>query len=382
SGFLHLGGLRTALYNYLFAKSHNGKFILRIEDTDTARTIPESIEGIQNDLQWLSLTPDESPNNGGSFGPYVQSERAHLYQKYAEELLQKNSAYKCFCSLDRLRDLRKASLSYDNKCRSLTPEQVEILMKKNVHYCIRLKEKKEDHLNDLIFGARKINVPHGEGDPVIVKTCGLPTYHFANVIDDHLMQISHVFRGDEWLSSVAKHLQLYRCLNWTPPSFGHLPQILNPDGSKLSKRQEGLHVHSLREEGFSPEAILNFVKLSGGGFADIDHEKMFSLTQLVQKVWLEHVYMVWLEYVQRVWLEYVYKVWLEYVHKVWLEYVHKVWLGYVYKVWLEYVHKVWLGYVHKVWLEYVQRVWLEYVYKVWLEYVHKVWLRYVYKVWL
>ncbi|KAB7506443.1 putative glutamate--tRNA ligase, mitochondrial [Armadillidium nasatum] len=181
-------------------------------------------------------------------------------------------------------------MPYDNKCRNLSLEEIARFEKENVPFCVRLKMKKEViHLNDLVYGKREFKPVEQEGDFVILKTDGMPTYHFANVVDDHLMKITHVLRGSEWLPSIPKHLQLYRCFDWDPPIFAHLPTILNTDGTKLSKRQKDLHVKHFQQEGYSPEAILNIIKLSGGGFANYEYDKLSTMEELINQFEMERV---------------------------------------------------------------------------------------------
>ncbi|XP_050421432.1 probable glutamate--tRNA ligase, mitochondrial [Adelges cooleyi] len=273
TGNLHLGGFRTALYNYLFAKSKGGKYILRIEDTDRSRVVNGAIDQLQEDLKWLGIEFDEGPKIGGSFGPYIQSERLSNYKLAAQELLNKGYAYKCYCTEKRLDLLRRDAIRtrriprYDNKCRSLDAEEIE--QKKNMNFVIRFKLDQDDgHFHDLVYRNVTRNVAAVEGDPVIVKSDGFPTYHLANVVDDHNMQITHVLRGVEWQPSTSKHILLYKAFGWTPPNFAHLPLLMNIDGTKLSKRQNDITISSYRHKGIYPEALLNFVVSCGGGFSD------------------------------------------------------------------------------------------------------------------
>ncbi|XP_041974219.1 probable glutamate--tRNA ligase, mitochondrial [Aricia agestis] len=273
TGYLHLGGLRTALYNHLFAKSRNGIFILRIEDTDQTRKVEGSVAALIGDLNWAGIECHEGPNNAGPFGPYVQSERLHIYQEHIQKLLDNGSAYKCFCTDRRLNILRRDAIKrhqipkYDNKCRSLSNEEVKAKIKSGTPYCVRFKLLSDcQSFEDMIFGGIAYDVSLNEGDPVLMKSDGFPTYHFANVVDDHLMQISHVLRGVEWQISTTKHLLLYRAFGWTPPQFGHLPLIVNADGTKLSKRQSDVRVEDYRNKGVYPLALVNYITMAGGGF--------------------------------------------------------------------------------------------------------------------
>jgi len=262
------------LFNYLFAKARNGKFILRIEDTDQTRLVDGAIEQLCKDLEWVALVPDEGPlHYGGDYGPYIQSQRLEIYQKYTNKLLDSGHAYHCFCSERRLELLRKEALKaqqnpkYDNRCRHLTPGQVAEKIAKNDRYCIRFKlSDRGEAYNDLINGNFVYYVAQHEGDPIILKSDGFPTYHFANVVDDHLMRITHVLRGIEWQISTPKHLMLYRALGWSPPEFGHLPLIMNSDGSKLSKRQNDIKLEFYRNKGVFPQALINYITQAGGGF--------------------------------------------------------------------------------------------------------------------
>ncbi|CAH0722987.1 unnamed protein product, partial [Brenthis ino] len=273
TGYLHLGGLRTALYNYLFTKSRQGVFILRIEDTDQTRKVEGSVEALINDLEWAGIEYNEGPGKGGQSGPYIQSERLNIYQEYIQKLLDNGSAYKCFCTERRLNILRRDAIrhqripKYDNKCRSLSNSFIKEKIKAGTPYCIRFKLSSDcQSFEDLIFGGIAYDVSLNEGDPVLMKGDGYPTYHFANVVDDHLMGITHVLRGVEWQISTTKHLLIYRAFGWTPPEFGHLPLIVNADGTKLSKRQSDVKVEDYRTKGIYPLALVNYITLSGGGF--------------------------------------------------------------------------------------------------------------------
>uniref|UniRef100_A0A8C6U3D0 Nondiscriminating glutamyl-tRNA synthetase EARS2, mitochondrial n=1 Tax=Neogobius melanostomus TaxID=47308 RepID=A0A8C6U3D0_9GOBI len=260
TGFLHLGGLRTALYNYLFAKKYGGTFILRLEDTDQSRLVLGAAQAIEDMLDWAGIPPDESPQRGGPVGPYLQSQRLKLYSSTAQRLVQSGHAYYCFCTPQRLQLLKKEALlsgqtpRYDNRCRHLQAAHVEQ----------RLEGAEPFH--DLVFGWTRHEVAQVEGDPVILKADGFPTYHLANIVDDHHMGVSHVLRGSEWLISTSKHLLLYRALGWTPPAFAHLPLLMNKDGSKLSKRQGDIFIQRFRTEGVLPEALLDITTNCGSGF--------------------------------------------------------------------------------------------------------------------
>ncbi|XP_029360995.1 nondiscriminating glutamyl-tRNA synthetase EARS2, mitochondrial [Echeneis naucrates] len=273
TGFLHLGGLRTALYNYIFAKRYGGAFILRLEDTDQSRLVPGAAESIEDMLEWAGVPPDESPRRGGPAGPYLQSQRLDLYSQTAQQLVETGHAYYCFCSPQRLELLKKEALRsgqtprYDNRCRHLRADQVQGKLAQGVAHVIRFRlEAGVEPFEDLVFGWNRHEVAEVEGDPVVIKADGFPTYHLANIVDDHHMKISHVLRGSEWLISTSKHLLMYRALGWTPPTFGHLPLLTNKDGSKLSKRQGDIFIQSFQRDGILPEALLDITTNCGSGF--------------------------------------------------------------------------------------------------------------------
>uniref|UniRef100_A0A1A8MWY8 Nondiscriminating glutamyl-tRNA synthetase EARS2, mitochondrial n=1 Tax=Nothobranchius pienaari TaxID=704102 RepID=A0A1A8MWY8_9TELE len=272
-GFLHLGGLRTALYNYIFAKKYGGVFVLRLEDTDQSRLVPGAAESIEDMLEWAGIPPDESPRQGGPLGPYLQSQRLDLYTQTAQQLVERGHAYYCFCSPQRLEVLKKEALRagqtprYDNRCRHLRPDQVQEKQAQGASHVIRFRlEAGVEPFHDLVFGWNRHEVAQVEGDPVVIKADGFPTYHLANIIDDHYMKISHVLRGSEWLTSTSKHLLMYRALGWQPPTFGHLPLLMNKDGSKLSKRQGDIFIQSFQRDGVLPEALLDITTNCGSGF--------------------------------------------------------------------------------------------------------------------
>ncbi|XP_026324026.1 probable glutamate--tRNA ligase, mitochondrial [Hyposmocoma kahamanoa] len=279
TGYLHLGGLRTALYNYLFAKSENGTFILRIEDTDQSRKVEGSVLALIRDLEWAGVECKEGPNVGGKYGPYVQSERLPIYQDHITKLLDNGSAYRCFCTERRLNILRRDAIKaqrvpkYDNRCRFLSDQDIKDKIKAGTPYCVRFKLTSDCmSFEDLIYGGIAYDVSLNEGDPVLMKSDGYPTYHFANVVDDHLMKITHVLRGVEWQISTTKHLLIYNAFGWEPPQFGHLPLIVNSDGTKLSKRQNDVKVEEYRNKGILPLALVNYITLAGGGFDHVPGE--------------------------------------------------------------------------------------------------------------
>ncbi|XP_003742525.1 probable glutamate--tRNA ligase, mitochondrial [Galendromus occidentalis] len=293
TGEMHIGGLRTALYNYLFAKKNNGDFILRIEDTDRSRLVEGAQERIVDTLRWAGLTPDEGPGYlGGTEGPYLQSERLHFYREFIQKLEDKGAAYKCFCTerrLDLLRkdaNKRKALFKYDNKCRNLTSKEKGELLAQGTPHVYRFKLRDGSvSFHDLIHGESSIELSRVEADFVILKSDGYPTYHFANVVDDYLMNISHVLRGVEWHVSTPKHLQIFEALELPPPTYAHLPLMMNQDGSKLSKRNKGFMCDQLREK-YIPEAVLSFLLLSGGGFGKTTGD-FHRLQDLIQKFNIE-----------------------------------------------------------------------------------------------
>jgi len=294
TGFLHVGGLRTALYCYLFAKKHNGQFILRIEDTDQNRITPGAIEAIINGLKWAGINYDEGPVIGGPYGPYIQSERLDLYKKHALELIEKGHAYYCFCSQERLEHVRnlqvaaKVPPAYDRHCRDIDVHEAQKKIQAGESYVIRMKVPLEGELTfvDLIRGQVSIGYKVVD-DQVLLKSDGFPTYHLAAVVDDHYMKISHVIRGEEWLPSTPKHILLYKYFGWETPYFSHLSLLLNPDKSKLSKRTGSVSVEDYKNKGYLPDALVNFIALLGWNPGDT--REIFSLEELVKEFSLEHV---------------------------------------------------------------------------------------------
>ncbi|KKS46694.1 glutamate--tRNA ligase [Candidatus Gottesmanbacteria bacterium RIFCSPLOWO2_02_FULL_42_29] len=288
---LHIGNVYTALLNYVFAKKHNGKFIVRIEDTDRTRLVEGSEERILKSLRWLNLIYDEGPDIGGPFAPYRQSERLPLYRKYAEELVEKGNAYYCFCTAERLIEMRRTQKTkrelplYDRLCRKIKPGDGKSRKEKE-KYVIRLKipEKGTTTFHDLIRG--DISFENNLlDDQVLLKSDGFPTYHLAVVVDDHLMEISHVIRAEDWISSTPKHVLLFRYFGWQLPVFVHGPLLRNPDKSKLSKRENPVWVSWYKEEGFLPEAILNYLALMG--WSHPEEKDIFSLEEFTDKFTLE-----------------------------------------------------------------------------------------------
>ncbi len=282
TGFMHIGNLRTALYEYLIAKSQGGTFVLRIEDTDRERLVEGSVDVIYNTLKIAGIKHDEGPDIGGDYGPYVQSERKDSYMKYAKQLVEKGRAYYCFCDKERLDNLRTetAHAKYDRHCLKLSKEEIEEKLANGVPFVIRqLIPEGETTFADSVFGTITVKNEEIE-DQVMVKSDGMPTYNFANVIDDHLMDITHVVRGCEYLSSTPKYNILYDAFGWEIPTYVHLPLILNSEGEKLSKRRGDASFEDLLAEGFLPKAIINFITLLG--FSPSDNREFFTLDELTE----------------------------------------------------------------------------------------------------
>ncbi|KAH7638792.1 glutamate-trna ligase [Dermatophagoides farinae] len=299
TGFVHLGGLRTTLFNYLFARKHGGKFIVRIEDTDRERIVPGSLESIMDILRWSNLQPDEGPEFGGDYGPYIQSERVELYREMIEKLLKTDTVYRCFCTHKRLELLRREAVKnretprYDNRCRSLSNEEIRQNLAENIPYTVRLKLLPGPmDINDLVYGRVTYDLSLIEGDPILFKSDGLPTYHFANVVDDYHMQITHVLRGVEWLVSTPKHLMIYDAFGWPRPKYAHLPLLINTDGSKLSKRHDHIRISTYRDQGYYPEVVINYLTQMGGGFGQLntaDCDKIYPIDKLAAAFDLQSV---------------------------------------------------------------------------------------------
>ncbi len=300
TGYLHVGGLRTALYCYLFAKKNNGRFVLRIEDTDQERFVEGAVENLINTLEWVGLEYDEGALKDGSdkgdFGPYTQSKRNDIYKKHVDILIEKGHAYHCFCTKERLDEMRqiqterKQAPMYDRKCLELPESEVKKKIEDGEPFVIRQKMPYENiKFKDLIRGNVQFDGKTID-DQVLVKSDGFPTYHLANVVDDHTMEITHVIRGEEWLPSTPKHIALYKAFGWEIPEFAHLPLLLNPDKSKLSKRQGHVAVEDYIKEGYTKEAIINFVALLGWNPGGGDDQEIFTLKELEEKFSLEKVH--------------------------------------------------------------------------------------------
>jgi glutamyl-tRNA synthetase len=294
TGFPHVGNIRTALFNWLYARHTGGKFIVRIEDTDVARTVPGSVESIMESLRWLGLDWDEGPEVGGPQAPYFQSQRLEIYLEAAEKLVKGGHAYNCFCSSERLEAIRaeqakqKLPLGYDRHCRSLNAEEVAQKMAEGIKPVVRFKTPIEGQtrFQDVLRG-EVVFENNTLDDFVLLKSDGFPTYQMANVIDDHLMQISHVLRGDEWLSSAPRHILLYQALGYELPLFAHMPLILGPDRSKLSKRHGAATLAEYRDMGYLQETILNFLALLGWSFDE--KKELFTREELIKNFTLERI---------------------------------------------------------------------------------------------
>ena len=293
TGFMHVGNLRTGLYAYLTAKSQGGQFVLRIEDTDQERLVEGAVDVIYRTLGRVGLEHDEGPDTGGPYGPYVQSQRLETYRPYAEQLVKEGKAYYCFCTKERLEQLHEQGFGgYDRHCRDLPQEEVQRLLDAGTPYVIRQKVPLAGSttFQDAVFGEITIENKEIE-DQVLIKADGYPTYNFANVIDDHLMNITHVVRGCEYLTSTPKYQMLYEALGWEQPTYIHLPLIMgrNEDGStsKLAKRHGSTSFEGLVEDGYLPEVITNYIALLG--WAPKDNQEVFSLQELVENFSVDRI---------------------------------------------------------------------------------------------
>jgi len=303
TGDFHVGGARTALFNYLFARHYQGKFILRIEDTDQKRFHPDAIGWLIHGLKYLGIDWDEGLDKGGDYGPYVQSRRTAIYSKYIRELIDNDFAYRCFCTPERLEQLReeqkakKQNIGYDRHCRNLSKDVAEERSNSGEIYTVRVKLPLEGGIT--VHDAIRGDITFDFGvlqDSVLVKADGIPTYHFANVVDDHLMKISHILRGDEWVNSLPLHLFLYQSFGWEPPTLAHLPIILNPTGKgKMSKRAQRapdgseypVFVRQFEKAGYTSDALVNFMALLGWSFDD--KTEIMSRDELIHRFSLERV---------------------------------------------------------------------------------------------
>lgn len=285
TGYMHIGNLRTALYEYLIAKSQGGKFILRIEDTDQERLVEGAVDVIYNTMRMTGLKHDEGPDIGGDYGPYVQSERMGMYMGYAKELVEKGEAYYCFCTKERLESLKESNAEgaafakYDRHCLHLSKEEVQAKLDAGVPFVIRQKmpDSGTTTFSDVVYG--DITVENTElDDQILMKADGFPTYNFANVVDDHLMHITHVVRGSEYLSSTPKYNLLYQAFGWEPPVYVHLPAVMRDAHHKLSKRHGDKSFEDLVKEGYVVEAIINYIALLG--WSPSGTQEIFSLKEL------------------------------------------------------------------------------------------------------
>lgn len=301
TGFVHIGSLRTALYNYLFARKNDGKYILRVEDTDQSRFVEGAIEGMLHSMEWAGVKHDEGvilngDNIGqrGEYGPYIQSERLDIYQQHIKTLLDNSHAYHCFCSkerLDEVRDRQKSegvTAGYDGHCRDLSQDEVKKRLAEGETSVIRLRlpENKDIKFNDIVRGEVVMNTADLD-DQVLIKSDGFPTYHFAVVVDDNLMEITHVIRGEEWLPSTPKHVYLYETFGWKAPEYVHLPNILNSDRKKLSKRQGDVAVEDFLNKGYLPEGLINYIALVG--WSPEDNREIFTMDELIENFSVERV---------------------------------------------------------------------------------------------
>src|SRR5512144_1080075 len=294
TGHLHVGNARTALFNWLLARGHGGTFILRIEDTDVERSTRESEHGIVDDLRWMGLEWDEGPDVEGARGPYRQSERLHLYASYAKELVHTGQAYYCFCSATRREAERQAALAagrpprYSGRCRSIPREEALARVESGAPAVIRFKvpDQGEVTFRDIVRGEVRFNV-EVIGDPVLVRSDGRPAYNFAVVVDDALMEITHVIRGEDHISNTPRQLLLYKALGFKPPQFAHLALVMGPDHTPLSKRHGATSVAEFREKGYLPEALVNYLALIG--WSPGENEELLPIAELAKRFSLEEV---------------------------------------------------------------------------------------------
>jgi nondiscriminating glutamyl-tRNA synthetase len=293
TGLLHVGNARTALFNFLLARQQGGTFILRMEDTDVERSTPEAEKAILEDLRWLGLDWDEGPEKPGEYGPYRQSERLEIYRRLATELLEKGKVYRCYCTPEELEEKRKRLLSrgippkYDGRCRNLSPEEEKALAESGRPASLRFKvEARRVEFEDLVKGRVSFDAL-GIGDFIILRSDGIAPYNFAVVVDDELMGVTHVLRGEDHLTNTPRQILLYQALGFSPPKFGHLSMILGPDRSPLSKRHGATAVSHFREEGYLPEALVNYLALLG--WSSEDSQEILGVEELIKKFSLKRV---------------------------------------------------------------------------------------------
>lgn len=288
TGDPHVGTAYIALFNYVFAKKHGGKFVLRIEDTDRVRARRDSEQQIFDALKWVGLSWDEGPDVGGPFGPYRQSERGDIYRVHMDALVAKGKAYPCFCTAERLAELRaereaakSKTTGYDRRCRALSPSEASARVAAGEAHVIRMAAPIEGATIVLDRLRGEVTIPNDQtDDQVLLKSDGMPTYHLANVVDDHLMEITHVIRAEEWISSTPKHVMLYEAFGWQAPEWIHMPLLRNDDRSKISKRKNPVSINYYRDAGILPEALLNFLGIMGWSFGD-DREE-FNLEEMIE----------------------------------------------------------------------------------------------------
>ncbi|MDR2479411.1 MAG: glutamate--tRNA ligase [Treponema sp.] len=294
TGLQHIGGIRTALFNYLFARSRGGAFILRLEDTDRTRFDESYVHNLYSTFEWLGIHWDEGPDIGGSSAPYVQSQRTDCYRKYAGDLLARGQAYRCFCSAERIEKIRQereaahsSETGYDRHCRNIPDGDSARQAAEGQPYTVRLKIPlgETTRFCDYLLGDIEWKNDDVNPDPVLLKTDGFPTYHLANVVDDHLMEISHVLRAQEWLSSTPLHIIMYRSFGWEPPLYCHLPMVMGQDGKKLSKRHGATSIDEFRRQGYLPEALINYVALLGASYEE--GKDLYTLAELEQRFTLD-----------------------------------------------------------------------------------------------
>jgi glutamyl-tRNA synthetase len=289
TGFIHVGNLRSAIFTYLIAKKDQGTFVLRIEDTDQERFVEGAVDAIKYTLESCGLIWDEGPDKGGDFGPYIQSERMGMYKKYAMELVEKKEAYKCFCTEERLASLRdKGYAKYDGHCLHLTDEEVKEKEGQGLPFVIRQKVPNEGATSFTCKVYGEITIENKEiEDQILLKSDNYPTYNFANVIDDHFMNITHVVRGNEYLTSTPKYTLLYKAFGWEEPTYVHLPLVVKEGGKKLSKREGDAYYSDFVKKGYLPEAIVNFLALQG--WSPENNQEIFSLEELTNNFKIERI---------------------------------------------------------------------------------------------
>ncbi|HEU0026379.1 MAG TPA: glutamate--tRNA ligase [Ktedonobacterales bacterium] len=296
TGLQHVGGYRTALFSWLLARHTNGQFLLRIEDTDIARTVPGAVEAVIEGFKWLGMDIDEGPEIGGPYGPYFQTQRRDLYLPYVERLIESGAAYRCFCTRERLAQVKQSQIArhlpprYDRHCRNMSKQEIARNLSEGKSYTVRLASPLEG--KTLVSDALRPTPIEFDNatldDAILLKSDGFPTYHLAHAIDDHLMRITHVLRAEEWISSAPLHVIIYRALGWEPPIFAHVPDVLEPTGrKKLSKRESAIPMLEYRERGFLPEALFNYMALLGWSYDD--KENVLSRDQIIAAFTLDRV---------------------------------------------------------------------------------------------